>query len=143
MRPSLPLRLLSLTETHEVELQHRTRKAWAKFGAFREELINKEIPLKLRLKLFDAVVTPTALYGCSSWARTEFTGNPDEDAEENHWKKKASRGGVWQRGDIRTVGKESHRRRKGKDGRIQNPGLEERCVRQEDSLEKAIGKVGS
>ena len=54
-------RLLSLTETHEAELQHRIRKAWAKFGAFKEELINKAIPLKLRLKLFDAVVTPAAL----------------------------------------------------------------------------------
>ena len=63
-------RLLSLTEPHETELQHRTKKAWAKFGAYREELINKDVPLSLRLKLFNSVVSPTMLYGCASWVLT-------------------------------------------------------------------------
>ena len=63
-------RLLSLTNPHETELQHRIKKAWAKFGTYREELTNKSVPLKLRCKLFHTVVSPTMLYGCSSWVLT-------------------------------------------------------------------------
>ena len=60
-------RSLSLTSTHEAELENRIKKAWSKFGIYREELTQKAIPLRLRLKLFHAVVTPTLLYGCSAW----------------------------------------------------------------------------
>ena len=63
-------RSLSLTETHEAELQHRIRKAWGKFGVYKDELTNKKVPLELRLRLFSAVVTPTVLYGCSAWVLT-------------------------------------------------------------------------
>ena len=63
-------RLLSLTDPHEIELQHRIKKAWAKFAVYREELTNKSVPLKLRMRLFNAVVTPTILYGCCSWVVT-------------------------------------------------------------------------
>ena len=63
-------RALSLTETHDVELNHRLKKAWAKFSVYRQELTDKDIPLYWRLKLFDTVVTPTVLYGCSSWVMT-------------------------------------------------------------------------
>ena len=64
-------RSLSLTDTHEAELQHRLQKAWAKFGVYKEELTNKDIPLNLRLRLLQTVITPTVLYGCSAWALTE------------------------------------------------------------------------
>ena len=63
-------RLLSLADPHDTELQHRTKKAWAKFASYREELTNKDIPVKLRMKLFNGVVTPTMLYGCCSWVLT-------------------------------------------------------------------------
>ena len=63
-------RLLSLTDPHEIELQHRIKKAWAKYAVYKEELTNKNVPLKLKMKLFNAVVTPTMLYGCSSWVLT-------------------------------------------------------------------------
>ena len=63
-------RLLSLTDSHDTELQHRIRKAWAKFGVYKEALTNKDVPLKLRLKLFNSAVSPTLLYGCSSWVLT-------------------------------------------------------------------------
>ena len=63
-------RLLSLTDPHEVELQHRIKKGWAKFAVYREELTNKNVPLKLRMRLFNAVATPTILYGCCSWVLT-------------------------------------------------------------------------
>ena len=60
-------RALSLTEPHDTELDHRIRQAWAKFGKFKSELTDKDVPLHLRLKLFNSVVTPTVLYGCVSW----------------------------------------------------------------------------
>ena len=63
-------RLLSLTDPHDTEFQHRLKKAWGKFATYREELRNKDVPLKLRMKLFHFVVTPTTLYGCSSWVMT-------------------------------------------------------------------------
>ena len=46
-------------------LQHRMRCAWGKFSQFRRALIDKHVDLRLRLRLFDAVVTPTAMYGLS------------------------------------------------------------------------------
>ena len=61
---------MSLTDPHEVELDHRVRKAWAKFGVFWEELTDKAVPLHLRSKLFHSILTPTILYGCSSWVMT-------------------------------------------------------------------------
>ena len=64
-------RLLSLTDAHDTELQHRIKKAWAKFGAYRDELVNRDVPLNLRLKLFNSVVSPTMLYGCASWVMNE------------------------------------------------------------------------
>jgi hypothetical protein len=63
-------RALSLTDAHGVELAHRLKKAWAKFGLYRQELTDKDIPLHLRLKLFHSVVTPTVLYGSGSWVMT-------------------------------------------------------------------------
>ena len=63
-------RALSLTEPHDIELKHRLKKAWAKFGTFKQELTDLTIPLHLRLKLFQSVLTPTVLYGCSSWVMT-------------------------------------------------------------------------
>jgi hypothetical protein len=61
---------LSLISPHDTELKHRLKKAWAKFGLFRGELTDKNVPLHLRLKLFDTILTPTVLYGCSSWVMT-------------------------------------------------------------------------
>ena len=44
-------------------LAHRLKCAWAKFHLFHASLTNKHVNIKLRLRLFDAVVTPSALYG--------------------------------------------------------------------------------
>ena len=38
-------RALSLTDAHGVELAHRLKKAWAKFGLYWQELTDKDIPL--------------------------------------------------------------------------------------------------
>ena len=63
-------RALTLTDMHNVELNHRLKKAWAKFGVYKQELTDRRVPLGLRMKLFHSVVTPTILYGSGSWVMT-------------------------------------------------------------------------
>ena len=61
---------LALTNIHDIELKHRIREAWATKSIRKTELTDKRVPVHLRLKLFDSVVTPTVLYGSSSWVMT-------------------------------------------------------------------------
>ena len=45
---------------------------WIKtFAVFRNELTNKKYPLYQRMRLFNAVITPTVLYGSGSWVMTK------------------------------------------------------------------------
>ena len=46
-----------------VELSSRIKAAWAKFMQYKSELTTKSYSLSDRLRLFEAVVTPTVLYG--------------------------------------------------------------------------------
>ena len=39
------------------------RCAWAKFSSLRRWLVNRHVPIKLRLRLFEATVQPTVLFG--------------------------------------------------------------------------------
>ena len=41
--------------------------AWRAFAKYKNVLCSKKYPLASRLKLFDSVVTPSALYACSTW----------------------------------------------------------------------------
>ena len=54
-----------LTKRGRKILNNRLRCAWAKFNIFRKALTDKHVNLRLRLKLFDSVVTPSAVYGLS------------------------------------------------------------------------------
>ena len=54
------------TVRRRVEVDHRIQCAWYKFGQYRHVLTNRQISIQLRLKLFDAVVTPTILYGLAA-----------------------------------------------------------------------------
>ena len=63
-------RVINLRDLHDSEVHNRIAKAWAKFGVFRGELLDPAIPMHLRIKLFDAVVTPTILYGSEVWSMT-------------------------------------------------------------------------
>ena len=44
-------------------LEHRLGCAWAKFRDLEKTLTNHHVGIRLRLRLFDAVVSPTVLYG--------------------------------------------------------------------------------
>ncbi|OLP96509.1 Myosin-12 [Symbiodinium microadriaticum] len=60
----------SLARRHVVEFNHRVQLAWNKFHRHRRVLVNKYVPIKLRMKFFDAVVTPTILFGLHTLALT-------------------------------------------------------------------------
>ena len=49
-----------------VEIAHRIQCAWHKFSRHSSSLCNKNVSLKLRLKLFDATVSPSLLFGLST-----------------------------------------------------------------------------
>ena len=46
-----------------IEVQHRIQVAWMKFGQHSKTLCNKNISIKLRMRLFDSVVSPSLLFG--------------------------------------------------------------------------------
>ena len=46
-----------------VDLQHRTQIAWMKFKEHRDTLLHWHVSLRLRLNLFDSVITPTISFG--------------------------------------------------------------------------------
>ncbi len=61
---------LCLSNVHDAEIESRVRKAWAKFNKFKSELCDTAFSLNLRLRLFNAVVTQTMMYGSAAWAMT-------------------------------------------------------------------------
>ena len=56
----------NLVERGDVAVNHRIQLAWMKYSHHRKTLQNKNVSDKLRLKLFDAVVSPTLLYGLAT-----------------------------------------------------------------------------
>ena len=61
-------RLLSgdLAARSRTEIAHRVKAAWFKFHQHRRWLLNRNIPIHRRLKLFEAVVTPSILFGSTA-----------------------------------------------------------------------------
>ena len=51
-------------------LKHRNNCAWMKWNHLRESLVDRRVNVKLRLRLFDAVISPTVLYGLDTAAMT-------------------------------------------------------------------------
>ena len=47
----------------EIEFRNRVQVCWMKFQKQRYILINPDIPIRLRMKLFDAICSPTILFG--------------------------------------------------------------------------------
>ena len=56
-------RLLNFSDFHDAEIRMRINKGWAAFNKFQQELCCKQYPIQQRLKLFDAMVSATVLYG--------------------------------------------------------------------------------
>ena len=48
-----------------VEVNHRIQTSWMKFGKFSRILGNRKVLIKLRLKLFGEIVSPSLLFGLS------------------------------------------------------------------------------
>ena len=48
------------------EVANRIEAAWGSFQKHRRWLTNRHLPIKLRLKLFDSVMTPTALFSLAT-----------------------------------------------------------------------------
>jgi hypothetical protein len=63
-------RKLCFGELHATELRNRISLGWAAFHQHKAELCSKYYCLKDRLRLFDAVISPTVLYGSAAWALT-------------------------------------------------------------------------
>ena len=53
------------------KIQHRINRGWAKFHTHYAELTEAKYPLGDRLRLFDAAVTPTVMYGAAAWVMTK------------------------------------------------------------------------
>ena len=56
-------RKLAIQDCHDDEFNNRIAAAWASFTARKGELVNKRYPFKARLRLFNATVGATVLYG--------------------------------------------------------------------------------
>lgn len=63
-------RKLCLDRFHDTEIEARLDKAWQKFFVVKSELCGRVVRLSSRLRLFNAMVTPTFLYGSGTWTVT-------------------------------------------------------------------------
>lgn len=66
-------RMFSVSSTHriEIEFNHRKGKAWAAFHKRKKALLNQNISLKLRLRLFNACVSPVIAYTLAAFPLTQ------------------------------------------------------------------------
>ena len=59
-----------MSSFHSTELDHRLQTAWCAFSKFRTELCGREYHIQDKLRLFQAVITSTALYATATWTLT-------------------------------------------------------------------------
>ena len=60
-----------MVDRSNINVISRMECAWANYNANRTVLTNKNISVKLRLRLFDSVVPPTATHGLATCALTQ------------------------------------------------------------------------
>jgi hypothetical protein len=60
-------RKLCLDSYHSIEISNRIAAGWAAFHKNKVALCNKSCRLAHRLRAFEAIVSPTVMYGASSW----------------------------------------------------------------------------
>ena len=64
--------MIIFQQQETTEIRNRIRAAWATFHKYRQELTSKNHLLKHRLRLFDAVITPTICYASRTWTPTRM-----------------------------------------------------------------------
>ena len=62
---------ISFHQQETLEIKSRIRAAWATFHKYRQELTSKNYMLKLRLRLFDATVSPTLCDAAGTWTPSQ------------------------------------------------------------------------
>eukprot|EP00929_Paragymnodinium_shiwhaense_P046346 TRINITY_DN23593_c0_g1_i6.p1 TRINITY_DN23593_c0_g1~~TRINITY_DN23593_c0_g1_i6.p1 ORF type:complete len:196 (+),score=11.73 TRINITY_DN23593_c0_g1_i6:290-877(+) len=60
-----------LSNRGQRNFNHRLSCAWLRFHQLQTALLNRKIPVHLRIKLFDSVVSPTVLYSLSTTPLTQ------------------------------------------------------------------------
>ena len=55
----------------DLDIRRRINQANGAFATMKRVLCNKDIPAKLRVRLYNATVINILLWGCESWALTE------------------------------------------------------------------------
>ena len=63
--------MITFQQQETTEIRNRIRAACATFHKYRRELTSRNYLLKHRLRLFDAVVTPTMSYASGTWTPTK------------------------------------------------------------------------
>ena len=58
---------ISFYQQETLEIKSRIRAAWTTFRKYRQELTSKKYMFKLRLRLFDATVSPTLCCAAGTW----------------------------------------------------------------------------
>ena len=66
---------LNVDDRRSHEISARISKAWGAYHKYRKCLCNREASLKLRLKLFNACISPVALYGLAILPLTKYDLN--------------------------------------------------------------------
>ena len=75
---------ISFHQQETLEIKSRIRAAWTTFHKYRQELTSKKYMLKLRLRLFDATVSPTLCYAAGTWTPSrEHQKNDSIDATQD------------------------------------------------------------
>ena len=59
--------MITFQQQETTETRNRIRTVWTTFHKYRQELTSRNFLLKHRLRLFDAVVTPTICYASGTW----------------------------------------------------------------------------
>ena len=53
-----------------VPVKHRCDVAWGRFGEYRKTLMSSKLPIPMRCRLFNSLVSSTMSYGCEAWKLT-------------------------------------------------------------------------
>ena len=61
----------NLNNRSSVEIAHRIQIAWMKFHQHKDVLIDKNVCIRSRLRFFDAIISPTILFGLGICALTQ------------------------------------------------------------------------